>query len=264
MRENLGIPIPAKQEYYVIRPDSISLAKSKIASQKNFDEKKVQTLATVQVTGRQKTKTEKLEEQYVSGLFTGDGNSFVPDDDPSAVSALSVFTYLQGKVAGLQISTGGGQTTLNWRGGPPALFLDEMQQQDPSMLESMPMSSVALIKVFRPPFFGAIGGGSNGAIAVYTKKGSSMNQDVKGLDFVNIAGYSALKEFYSPDYEKEPANDRYDYRTTLYWNPFLLTDKNSRRIRLTFFNNDITKRIRVVVEGMNADGKLTRIEKFFN
>ena len=91
-----------------------------------------------------------------------------------------------------------------------------------------------------------------------------MNQDVKGLDFVNIAGYSPMKEFYSPDYDKDPANDHYDYRTTLYWNPYVLTDKSNRRIRLTFFNNDFTKRIRVVVEGLNNDGKLTKIEKIFN
>ena len=265
MRENLGVAVPAQEQFYVVRPDSATLAKSKIAAQKNFDQKKVQTLATVQVTAKQKSKTEKLDEQYTSGLFSGgDANTFVPDDDPSSMGAQNVFTYLQGRVAGLQISMAGGTPSLSWRGGAPALFLDEMQQQDASLLESMPMSNVALIKVFRPPFFGAVGGGSNGAIAVYTKKGTSINQDVKGLDFVSVAGYSEMKEFYSPDYETDPANDRYDYRTTLYWNPYVLTDKNNRRIKLTFFNNDITKRIRVVVEGMNTDGKLTRIEKIFN
>jgi hypothetical protein len=265
MKEYLGLPLPMKEEYYVVKPDSISMARNKLAAQKNFDPKKVQTLATVQVTARQKTKAEKLDGQYASGLFSGgDANSFVPDDDPAAMGAQNVFTYLQGRVAGLQISMNGGEPSLSWRGGSPSLFLDEMQQQDASMLETIPMSNVALIKVFRPPFFGATGGGANGAIAVYTKKGSSMNQDVKGLDFVNIAGYSPMKEFYSPDYDKDPANDHYDYRTTLYWNPYVLTDKSNRRIRLTFFNNDFTKRIRVVVEGLNNDGKLTKIEKIFN
>jgi len=119
-----------------------------------------------------------------------------------------------------------------------------------------------LIKIFRPPFFGGFGG-SNGAIAVYTKKGNFTSQDVKGLDFVSIAGYSPIKEFYSPDYEVDPALDKDDYRTTLYWNPYVLTEKNNRKVLLTFFNNDITKRIRVVIEGTNSEGKLTRIEKIF-
>jgi hypothetical protein len=264
MREYISAAIPASEDLYILRPDSITMAKSRLATQKYLDQqKKVQTLATVEVTAKQKSAKQKLEEKYTSGLFSGDGNTFVPDDDPSALGAQDVFTYLQGKVAGLQISTVGGQVSLSWRGGSPSLFLDEMQQQDPSLLQSTPMSNVALIKVFRPPFIGAMGGGSGGAIAVYTKKGGASNQDIKGLDFVNIAGYSPIKEFYSPDYELDPAADKDDYRTTLYWNPYVLTDKANRKILLTFFNNDVTKKVRVVIEGMNADGKLTRMEKIF-
>ena len=126
------------------------------------------------------------------------------------------------------------------------------------------MSDVALVKVFRPPFFGGFGGGSAGAIAVYTKKGSSGNQDVKGLDAATIHGYSEMKEFYSPDYSRpDPAHAADDFRTTLYWNPFVYTDRDHRRLIFSFHNNDITKRIRVVVEGCNVEGKLTRIEKVF-
>ncbi len=263
MREFLAVPISATQESYILRPDSITLQKSKQAAEKNLAQiRKVQTLATVEVTARQKTRKQKVEEEYTSGFFTGDGNSFIPDDDPSSLGALNVFSYLQGKVAGLQIVQSGGDVSLTWRGGPPILFLDEMQQQDASLLQTMPMSNVALIKIFRPPFFGGFGGG-NGAIAVYTKKGNFTSQDIKGLDFVSIAGYTPIKEFYSPDYEADPALDKDDYRTTLYWNPYVLTEKNNRKVILTFFNNDITRRIRVVIEGSNAEGKLTRIEKIF-
>jgi hypothetical protein len=40
-----------------------------------------------------------------------------------------------------------------------------------------------------------------------------------------------------------------------------MTDANNRRILFTFYNNDITKKLRVVIEGVNMEGKLTRIEK---
>ena len=264
MRDFLSAKIPATQEQFILRPDSVSMQKSKIAAEKNLaQQRKVQTLATVEVTAKQKSRKQKIDEEYTSGFFTGDGNSFIPDDDPSSLGAMNVFSYLQGKVAGLQIIETGGNVSLTWRGGAPSLFLDEMQQQDASMLQTMPMSNVALVKVFRPPFFGGFGGGGNGAIAVYTKKGSFSAQDVKGLDVANVAGYSAIKEFYSPDYEADPANDKDDNRITLYWNPYILTEKNNRKILLTFFNNDITRRIRVVIEGCNAEGKLTRIEKIF-
>jgi hypothetical protein len=136
---------------------------------------------------------------------------------------------------------------------------------DAATVQNIPMTDVAMIKVFNPPFLGAAGGGgANGAIAVYTKRGSGATQDIKGLDAATITGYSTVKEFYSPDYSKyEDATTDTDYRKTLYWEPFVLTNKQNRRILLTFYNNDITNRIRVVVEGINLEGKLTRMEKIF-
>ena len=204
-----------------------------------------------------------MEAEYTSGLFTGDGITFITEDDPFANASMNVFNYLQSKVAGLQITMAGGTPSLSWRGGTPSLYLDQMQM-DAQSLQSIPMTDVALVKVFRPPFFGGFGGGSGGAIAVYTKKGGGGNQDVKGLDAATIHGYSQMKQFYSPDYlTPDPAHSADDFRTTLYWNPFVYTDRDRRRIILTFYNNDITKRYRVVVEGINNEGKLTRMEKVF-
>ena len=245
-------------------PDSANSSKTKLVVQKLLEEdKKVQTLATVEVRAQQKSKKDKMEAEYTSGLFTGDGTTFITEDDPFANASQNVFAYLQSKVAGLQISMGGATPTLSWRGGTPSLYLDQMQM-DASSLQGIPMSDVAMIKVFRPPFFGGFGGGSGGAIAVYTKKGGAGNQDVKGLDASTIHGYSEMKEFYSPDYLRaDPENSTDDFRTTLYWNPFVYTDKDHRRIILSFYNNDITKKIRVVVEGCNMEGKLTRMEKVF-
>lgn len=226
------------------------------------DQRKVQTLAGVTVVAKQKSKAEKMDEQYASGFFKGqDGYTFIMEDDPSSNGAMSVLTYLQGKVPGLQISGSGEQVGLSWRGGTPALYVNEMQG-DVSLVQNTPMSDVAMIKVYRPPFFGAPGGGSGGAIAVYTKKGAALNDNVKGLDFASIPGYIPEKQFYSPDYMKyEEGHKQPDNRTTLFWNPFIITDKTNRRILYTIYNNDISKRLRVVIEGVNADGKLTRIEK---
>lgn len=252
------------------RVDSVVAVKNSTLSQKRQEQedanRKVQTLATVEVKARQKSKQEKVEEQYVSGMFSGgNGQTFVIEDDPVAQTAMNVFTYLSGRVAGLRVAQAGGTVSLNWRGGSPAVFLDEMMV-DVSTLQGINMSEVALVKVFNPPFLGAAGGGgANGAIAVYTKRGSSASsQYVKGLDAATIQGYSPIKEFYSPDYSKyEQATGDTDYRKTLYWEPFVLTNKQNRRILLTFYNNDFTNRIRVVVEGINLEGKLTRMEKIF-
>ncbi len=206
-----------------------------------------------------------LDEQYATGLFSGgDAYTFDVTEDLSAQGALSVLNYLQGKVAGLQITGVGPQAQMSWRGGVPTLFLNEMST-DLSMVQNLNMADIAYIKVFRPPFFGAQGGGSGGAIAVYTRKGANLyNNDVKGLDFAKIAGYNSAKQFYSPDYSKyDERNTDADYRSTLYWNPFILTDKSSRRQLFTFYNNDVTRRFRVIIEGCDEQGRLTRIEKIF-
>ena len=248
----------------IYKPDSVSFEKYKLVAEKlmiqnenKFNQMK--TLNEVIVRTKLRSRIDTLEEEYTSGFFKGgDGYTFVTEDDPFANSAFSILQYLQAKVPGLQINVNGAQASLSWRGDIPTLFLNEMQS-DVQLIQSIPMSDVAMIKVYRPPFFGAFGGGSGGAIAVYTKKGALANKNVKGLDFVNIPGYSSIREFYSPDFTQPEE----DYRPTLYWNPHVITGNGHRRIQLIFYNNDITKKFRVVVEGANDEGKLTHIEKIF-
>jgi hypothetical protein len=230
-------------------------------------EKQVKTLEAVTVRAKQKSVKEQMDEKYARGLFAGgDAVSFDMVNDPFAQSATNIFQYLQGRVAGLQINMNGANgPTLTWRQSNTSLFLDEMPV-DASMIQNMPVSDIAYVKAFRPPFFGASGGGSGGAIAIYTRKGNDAkanNASIPGgMEKNLLAGYAALKEFYQPDYSKEAAlHDVPDVRTTLYWAPYLLTDKSSRRVNIQFYNNDVTRRIKVILEGMNEEGRLTRIEK---
>jgi hypothetical protein len=228
-------------------------------------EKKVKTLETVTVKARTKSKQQIMDDRYTSGLFSGgDATSFDLTDDVSAMGAMNIFTYLQGRVAGLQIQAGGGGTSLQWRGATPSLFLNEMPV-DVSAIENIPVTDIAYVKAFRPPFFGAVGGGAGGAIAIYTKKGgdvTSNTSNIGGLDKSKLTGYAVPKEFYSPDYSKEVTNSELpDIRPTLYWQPYILTDKNNHKINLVFYNNDVSKRIRIILEGINEEGQMTRVEK---
>jgi hypothetical protein len=116
----------------------------------------------------------QLNEAYTSGLFNSDdAYMIVPDNDISSSAYLNVFQYLQGRVPGLLIYNAdrfGTFPSVSYRRGRPAFFLDEMRV-DLNALNNLSLPDIALIKVFRSPFFGAIGGGPNGAIAVYTKRG---------------------------------------------------------------------------------------------
>lgn len=217
---------------------------------------KVKQLAAIVIQAPKKSPEQILDEKYASGLFTGgDGYSFDVSTDPSASASMNVFQYLQGRVAGLQITTNGAQSSLTWRGGSPGLYLDEMNI-DAQGLQNINMTDVAYIKVFRPPFMAF--GGSNGGIAVYTKKGgpsSSNNDAVKAMDNTVLYGYTPIKQFSSPDYSQPVAQDTSDFRPTIYWQPYVLFDKSTRHIKLDFYNNDITKKYKVVLQGMTADGR---------
>ena len=253
--------------------DSVFLRRNRFLAQeaarvKPISDQKIKTLESVTVKGRVKSDAEKLDEKYTSGMFSGgDAYTFDLVNDPYALAMMDIFQYLQGKVAGLQIVTGngpGGAPSLTWRGGSPTLYLNEMQV-DASQLQSTSVSDIAMVKVFRPGSGVGFGGGAGGVIAVYTKKGGDEKRNdanFKGLDHAVLVGYSLMKEFYAPDYsEPSPQNELEDIRTTLYWKPFLLTDKDSKRVEIHFYNNDVTKKIRVVLEGFNEDGKITHIER---
>jgi hypothetical protein len=223
---------------------------------------KVKTLENVTVKSRGKSPKQLMDEKYASGLFSGgDGYEFDLANDPMAAGSQNIFTYLQGKVAGLQINTGGGQPSLQWRGGSPQLYLDQTPT-DANFVSSLSVNDVAYIKVFRPPFMGGFNG-ANGAIAIYTRKGNDVKSvPGKGLASNKVYGYTPIKEFYSPNYASfSIRNEQRDIRTTLYWNPSLITTPQKNQLVVSFYNNDISGAFRVIIEGMTRDGKLAHIEQ---
>ena len=224
------------------------------------------TLADVVVKTKTKSPMQVLDEKYASPLFSGDAYQFDVINDPFGKSAANVFQYLQGKVPGLQITTSGapgGSASVTWRGGTPAFFYNETPV-DVDMLSTININDIAYVKVLRPPFFGAMGGGANGAIAIYTRKGGDVvnNTSGKGIPFKTVIGYTEQKEFYSPNYDSyNEKNEDKDLRTTLYWAPTILTTPSTNTIRLKFYNNDFSQSFRVIVEGITTQGKIAHIEK---
>lgn len=225
------------------------------------------TLQEVIIKSRVKPKEDVVDQRYATGLFAG-GDAFVFDllNDPSAAGGFDILSYLQGRVPGLQISRGGGPggVSMNWRGGTPDVYLDQ-QRVGPDMVMSLNIRDIAMVKVFRPPFFGSFGGGGGGAIAIYTKKGGDSRADnsknSKSMLSSLITGFTRFKEFYNPQYDNPNENPETDIRSTLYWNPYVMTNQKNPRFRVQFFNNDFSKKLQIVLEGVTSDGRLTRTVK---
>ncbi len=220
-------------------------------------------LKEINVREKRLSKAETVEKRYATGMFgAGDGYGFdLTRDEPGS---LSIFQYLQSKVPGLTVNLSDPTTgpALTWRGGPPVLFLNEMPTNI-NMLSNINIGDVAFIKVLRPTFVGGFGG-SSGAIAVYTRKGGDSKSDVdtRGFEKYQKGGYDIVKEFYAPDYTvRKEIHILQDKRLTLYWNPNLVADTLTHTAKISFYNNDFTRRFRIVVEGMGEDGSVGRTEQ---
>jgi hypothetical protein len=175
-----------------------------------------------------------------------------------------VLTYLKGRVAGLTItgsSSPGGSMSATWRGSKTSIFLNEMPV-DIDQLTSVSMTDVAYVKVFNPPFFGAFGGGAGAALQYIQKRAVPGILEKPGYAIKTCNRLCPEKEFYSPNYGTfDSRNQNEDVRSTLYWNPMVITTTKNHTIRLPFYNNDITTSFRVIVEGVDNNGRLIHIEK---
>ncbi|MFX5555278.1 hypothetical protein ABTE11_23630, partial [Acinetobacter baumannii] len=69
------------------------------------------------------------------------------------------------------------------------------------------------------------------------------------------------KEFYSPVYSKEFNPTQPDIRKTIYWSPSIILSKDKNIQRVEFYNNDLAKKLLIVLEGINENGKITRVVK---
>ena len=212
----------------------------------------------------------KMDGKYASGMFTGGAFGYAVDvlHDEKSWTKLDIYNYLRSAMPGLLIGSFNliAGRSISYSGKPVLVYIDE-REMTTSDLESLSLSQVAYIKLI--PYFLGSGpeagvAGLQPALSIYTRKGDDLidrRPTDKDLGMVKIAGYSPIREFYSPDYSESNTNSGTDARTTLLWMPYILTDKASRKVSVTFYNNDFTKKMRIVLEGINDDGKMIRIEK---
>jgi hypothetical protein len=146
-------------------------------------------LPAVIVRGTTKTPAQQFNEAHASGLFrAGDERIISIMDDPVAISNTNIFSFLQGRVAGLQISPAGfNGGVARWRGSRVTFFLDEVRVPA-QQIASIPMTDIAIVKAYPPPFIGAPGGG--GGVAIYTRRGDEANYLPANRQVFKVRGYT--------------------------------------------------------------------------
>lgn len=109
--------------------------------------------------------------------------------------------------------------------------------------------------------------GTKGVLIINTKKTPvgqkiSKQQLLDMLPKPNIVtftpmGYSKERQFYNPKYLPNAIVNSNDLRTTIYWNPKVITDEKGN-VSFEFFNADGKGTYRAVIEGFDQNGNIGR------
>ncbi|KMQ65422.1 hypothetical protein ACM46_05865 [Chryseobacterium angstadtii] len=235
-------------------PDEIAGYVTNKNIQKTLREK-VTDIEEVKLTGQKKNLTKTLNATLSSSLFRS-GNEVVFDfvNDNNNVASVNILQWLQGRVAGLDIQSQGGNYVPMLRGSRVGIYVDEMPA-DAGYISSISVADIAMVKVIKGYFAGGFGGG-NGAIAIYTRRGgmtgSANSNQPSMLKKISLKGYPKDTPFINPDYSNEEFRKiPKDARSVLYWNPFLEIQREPAKVQ--FYNNDEARNYRIIIMGYDKN-----------
>ncbi len=228
---------------------------------------KVKELEDVKVVSDiYKRPIDAVNEKYTTGVFKSMGKDNIDNiTEPVNDKAMNAVDFIKNRIQQLELSTSGFVNRKNfslisgqkWAVG---IFINE-QPATITQLRVLRADDIALVKFYEAGFVGVGSSSPGGALAVYTKEGQTESGPEK-LDFFELTGYSMVKEFFNPDYSTiDPEKAKPDNRTTLYWNPNVFTEPGSSIFKFKFYNNDFSKKIRVIVEGFDSMGRLIHSEQ---
>lgn len=210
---------------------------------------------------------EKKKELENSSNLNGPGNADMVVGAKDLENAPNLEFALQGKVAGLMFQNGEAYFMRNM-GNPVQIILDGMYVES-DMLNSINPNDVESVEILKSISYTSIYGsrGSGGVIVINTKRGGGggfSNSYSPGIITYMPLGLFVEKEFYSPNYEKpEGITSMRDYRSTIYWNPKVITDSLGNA-KFSFFNADGQGKYRIVIEGTDLKGHIGRKVMHYN
>lgn len=180
-------------------------------------------------------------------------------------------TCLQGSLLGLTYVDNNLYVRRDYQAGnrtPVQTFVGGMPV-DISYLNSLQSSEIESIEVFLKDDLSGINRtyNTNGVLVINMKKVEHKKVSMKDIQdlipnpgkvtFVP-KGYTSSRVFYSPKYEVTRSTMQgLDYRSTVYWNPRVLTDEKGNA-SFEFYNADGKGTYRVIAEGIDKDGNIGR------
>jgi len=237
-----------------------------------FSEKAV-TLSEVILTSSNSVQVRKrmqeLEEKYIAGSvvsgYYATSETLDVMNDPNTIRYFDLFSYIRANMKRVDVRFVKGARQLFYFGRGftgemmVTLFYIDNSIVDRNQLDFISLDQVAAIKFVQNL---AIGKELPPALAVFLKKPGDQGYWEKDKFQVfeqKLTGYPESMVFRDPDYSNEETKVEKDLRKTITWKPYTVLEKGGTDIR--FYNNDRTKKFRMVIEGMTEDGSLIYFEK---
>ncbi|HVW96440.1 MAG TPA: TonB-dependent receptor plug domain-containing protein [Mucilaginibacter sp.] len=98
----------------------------------------------------------------------------------------------------------------------------------------------------------------HGVLVFTTRIGRERNiKDIPSFGILPVTprGFYKARTFYSPKYDSHESTKQKDFRSTIYWNPDLKTNKEGN-VTFSFYNTDSSGNYRVTIEGIDGKGNL--------
>ena len=226
-----------------------------------FDSKKVVALKNVPVTGKKGS--------YRSSNLAGPGHADQVVSGDEIRNAPTVPDGLNGLLRGVDFTQGVPSlktgTIANFSGNvtEPMLLVIDGNKVSPNSLTSLNPNAIETVEVLKGPntsIYGVEGG--PGVLVVTTRLGGNDPESTEKTSALGTLkftpkGFYKAREFYSPKYENIKANNRLDLRSTIFWKPELITDKDGN-VSFDFNNADGHGTYRLVIEGIDNAGNIGR------
>jgi hypothetical protein len=213
---------------------------------------------------------QEVEKKYTYGTgFGGYGTTAETLDvmnDPQAGRLTSIFVYMASKFHSIRLKYVRGReeminlTRARW--GVDTIirsyYLDG-NKINRDLVDGIRLNEVALIKYI--PMLG-IEPGMPPSIAIFLRKPGDLSiweKEGEQVKEQKLTGYPVLKELPMPDYNQVDIRVKQDTRKSLLWQPYIKVNNGVAEIK--FYNNDVTTRIKIVVEGISRNGNLFYFEK---
>ena len=178
---------------------------------------------------------------------------------------------LQGMLAGVTFQDNNFYVTRDFNAGkriPMGIFINGMSV-DVNQINTLNPNNIESIEVFLRDELGLVNRANNvNGVIVFNQKKAPKGTKISKAQLLDMIpknyevtfspqGYNKEKQFYSPKYDVPANMNRSDLRTTIYWNPKVITDATGNS-SFEFYNADGKGKYKVIIEGIDANGNLGR------